>query len=120
MPPTPTAPDPPLVWDEPTLHLHAQYAEHCEAYLVANRQGLEKLRALIDRALTTDAPVVLEQSFFVNDGEGFSLFIIQENGDWRGIMQPYTADWHQERAQWATRYPSHSGLTDSNAPAPAA
>ncbi|MHB1681526.1 MAG: hypothetical protein ACYCYO_01680 [Bacilli bacterium] len=62
------------------LHLHAQRIWHDEAYIVANRVALEKLKSCIEEALQKGQTCGL---FYPTDGEGFHLHILMYDSDWQ-------------------------------------
>ncbi len=64
----------------PVLHLHAQRNWHDEAYIVANRAALEKLKSCIEEALQKGQTCGL---FYPTDGEGFHLHVLMDNADWQ-------------------------------------
>jgi hypothetical protein len=68
-------------YKEPTglLHIYSQSAWHEDAYIVGNRESLEELKKLIDKALETGKG---DGDFWVNDGEGYPLHVIFVDGDW--------------------------------------
>jgi len=75
------------------LHIYGQGAWHEEAYVVGNRESLTALKGMIDKALeTTDNQT---GAFWVNDGEGFHLYLVLIDGDWESekwkkLITPYT------------------------------
>jgi hypothetical protein len=86
---------------QPSLvHLYPGYCEHVEAYVVGNREGLLALRAAIDAALASDEAqkiVATENDVFCGDGEGYTLFVVRTDEDWRveggawdSLRFPYT------------------------------
>jgi hypothetical protein len=83
------------------LHLYGQEAWHDEAFVIGNREGLLALRALIDEALTTGrakSKETSEEQIWVSDGEGYTINIIFEDGDWDSefwnrIAMPYSEDY---------------------------
>ena len=74
-----------------TVHLHAQEAPHDEAYLIADRAGLQQARACIDRALD-DPSGLAAADLFTADGEGYSLLVLVADPPELGADDlPYTA-----------------------------
>ena len=67
--------------DEPSLlHVYAQAHKHDDLYVVGNRGGLEKLKAVM-----------------TNDGEGFDAVVILCDDNWQGeawtkMREPYTSE----------------------------
>lgn len=85
----------------PYAHFHGGDSNHDDVYLVANRQALVDIRAAIDVALAKGH----EQTIvFVNDGEGYSLRIVQVPDDKFDLQaRPYTVDYmkdNREEAVW--------------------
>ena len=78
--------------DLPVLHMHGQEFWHQEAYIVANRLGLEKLKTAIEEALADGASQAAEMA---SDGEGYDLcvqFIDNpwNSEEWEKAALPYT------------------------------
>ena len=71
------------------LHIYAQHSQHCESFIVGNREALIELRKLIDKALINDTSV---SDFFPSDEEGYELFVgVVENEDiFNSLEMPYT------------------------------
>ena len=72
------------------IHLYQPLNHHGDAYLVADKEALKKLRDKIDEALKHDEP----QSFvgFAQDGEGFTTFVIpvdQADNKWDQMLTTY-------------------------------
>ena len=81
----------------PLLHIYSQEDSHCEAYIVANREALLKLKEAIDNAINTGRG---STGAFTSDGEGFDIKIICNNElwdseFWKNISLPYTAEWRE-------------------------
>jgi len=79
--------------DFPILHIHGQEFWHQEAYIVANRQGLEELKTAIEQALNEGLSHVAES---VSDGEGYDLYIqlidsSWKSEEWEKAALPYTS-----------------------------
>jgi hypothetical protein len=74
--------------ETPLCHLYGQGMWHDNAYVVANRIGLEKLREAIDIALNNGE---FRMSSSTSDNEGYDLFIscVPDNFDWDSIEMPY-------------------------------
>lgn len=71
------------------LHVYAQQQWHDEAYLVGHREALLRLRSMIDAALI-DENGQAKGEFFVNDGEGYQLYIKVMPSEWMDKIQlPY-------------------------------
>jgi hypothetical protein len=62
------------------IHIHAQREWHDDAYIVANRKALEQLRDMIDVVLREGQT---NQSFMVQDGECFDLYITMDDSHWQ-------------------------------------
>ena len=78
----------PTAESTPVVHLHAASFWHDDAWIVGNREGLEQLRAAIDRALDKGGT---HASAFVNDGEGFTCFVaLESDADMNRLNVPYT------------------------------
>lgn len=72
----------------PVLHVHAASFWHDDAWIVGNREGLERLRTAIDRALAKGGA---HADAFVNDGEGFHCFVaVESDADMDRLNVPYT------------------------------
>ncbi len=82
----------------PVLHIYGQSAQHSEAYLLGNREGLTKLRDAIDRAIQTGEGW---HEAFVNDGEGFATIVVCRDRSftdpwWQNIARPYTDEYARD------------------------
>ena len=68
------------------LNIYGQYDHHSEARIVGNRQGLEMLRKVIDKALqcegVTTTIAVPGDFLTASDGEGFDLAVVMCNDQW--------------------------------------
>jgi len=73
------------------VHLHPQPYFHADAFIVADRQGLQSLRDAIDRAIEGGKSAALA---FVGDGEGYTLMVIRDDEHPRLMLNavPYTDD----------------------------
>lgn len=82
----------------PLCHLYGQGMWHDNAYIVANRIGLEKLREAIDMALNNGE---FRMSSSTSDDEGYSLFVscVPDNFDWDSIELPYHDTYIFEKAK---------------------
>jgi hypothetical protein len=85
--------------DIDVVHIHAQPQWHDEAFIVANRSGLLKLREAIDRALEEGSAQV---ELMPADGECFNLHIIVGDEDWQSefwkkAALPYTDELASEK-----------------------
>ncbi len=58
----------------PWLHLYAQWGEHCEARILASKDGLVALRNAIDCAIA-DKNGAAEAKAIAGDGEGYGIEI---------------------------------------------
>lgn len=94
------------------LHIHAQPAQHDEAYIVGNRAGLLALRDAINQALLTGeatTPSSLDgHEVMTADGEGYTVTVTCDNSawnspTWQAAFLPYTRDWAQDRRDHAVR-----------------
>ena len=75
---------------EAVVHMYAQEQWHSDGWLVANREGLKALRKAIDKALTLKASVNSTAiEVFASDGEGYTLFVVRDDEDVRGMQVPY-------------------------------
>jgi uncharacterized protein YgfB (UPF0149 family) len=78
-------------------HIHAQFSEHDDAYIVANSAGLRAIRGAIDEALEEGQAAV---DLFVADGEGFSLRLHLDDTEFAEAGSPwavpYVADFARE------------------------
>ena len=84
----------------PLCHIYAQYAHHGEAFIIGNRIALERLKEALDRALNEKEG---EAELMVNDGEGYSVYVLLNNEEWSSdkwakLAVPYTADYAKERS----------------------
>lgn len=84
----------------PIVHLWSPYAFHEESYVIANREGLIKLKNAVDMALNTGQG---KTEVFVADGEGYDLHIFITD-DEISMALPYTADYAKESREKAV-YP---------------
>lgn len=87
------------------LHIYGQYSFHTEAAIVGDRKSLTKLRDLIDRALVSK-PKKSKDDFFANDGEGYTVHVIETTDDPK-IARPYTdeiAKDNREDAIWPWQF----------------
>ncbi len=82
-----------------TLHIHSQQQWHDDAWIIGSRVALQALRDAIDVALQEGRSLC---ESFVNDGEGFSTFIIcEESLDDAAV--PYTGEVAIEKCDEAIR-----------------
>ena len=81
--------------ETPLLHMFGQYDNHCEAWVLGNRAGLEILRDQIDRALASG---IGRATSYVTDGEGFDTMIICADTDWQGET------WQGQRLPYTTEF----------------
>ena len=74
----------------PTLHIYAQDIFHASAYIIANREGLKRLKDAIDEALVDG--VGQSKVVFTSDGEGYEVFVGRTTTErqWLGLQMPYT------------------------------
>ena len=80
----------------PIVQLYGQKEQHWEAYIVANKEGLLKLKEAIDNALAEGISFVTE---FVADGEGYDIIIIDkeehwQDQSWQTLRLPYTEEYY--------------------------
>jgi hypothetical protein len=80
------------------VHLYAGPSYHMEGYIVASRQGLEKLRDAINKVLEGNNFAVTE--VFTSDGEGYDLFVIKHDTSWDDVALPYTEYYQNNQAKW--------------------
>lgn len=102
--------------NDTVIHVYGPFSWHDDAHIVANREGLEAMRNAIDQALkngegNTDA--------FVNDGEGFTLYVTLHDGElyspeWDALAVPYTGAFALEKRKDAVRPPFHSALSEED------
>ena len=80
------------------LHVYPQEFWHEDAFIVADRAALLALRNLIDKVLAP-GPGFDKEEFFASDGEGYSLHVVDLEGDegWNKIGTPYTGDMSREK-----------------------
>jgi hypothetical protein len=78
------------------LHIWSQYAEHSEAFILGNREGLLALREAIDKALDVGQAHAMT---FCTDGEGFDTLVVCEDSDWQGPV------WQEQKLPY-TRFSS--------------
>lgn len=92
------------------LHIHAQPAQHDEAYIVGNRAGLLALRDAIDQALLTGEVTTSSSpdghQVMTADGEGYTVTVRCDNSAWNSpiwqvALLPYTRDRAQDRREHA-------------------
>ena len=84
------------------LHVYSQYSFHTEAYIIADRPALLKLREMIDSVLAPGNGLT-ESDFWASDGEGYTLHVINLEGDegWHKIGMPYTDEMAREKRESA-------------------
>lgn len=94
--------------DYGTAHLYGQGSWHDPVYLLADRKGLTQLRDAIDAALASGQAMT---ELFVNDGEGYDVFVIRGEDDgphgewWADVANPYVVEYaaetdEQTRGPW--------------------
>jgi hypothetical protein len=76
------------------LHVYAQGHEHDDLYVIGNRDGLEKLKKAVEKALTQE---VGKESVITNDGEGFDAVVALcdegwQSDAWINMKEPYAAE----------------------------
>jgi hypothetical protein len=87
--------------DIPWLHLHPGAYWHDDAAIIGTRGALLALRDAVDRALQHWNAV---EEMFVNDGEGYVLYVhVLNEEDMRKMALPYTDEMAMERDSGATR-----------------
>lgn len=85
------------------VHLYAQAAHHEDAYVVADAEGLKALRDACDAALRKGVAISSPEA---EDGEGYSLFVVNlETRDpkWDQLLLPYTLPEFNSEAYLKTR-----------------
>ena len=55
------------------LHIHGQKFQHDDVLIEGTPEELIKLRDLLIRATESNALEVIDDSFYTNDGEGYSI-----------------------------------------------
>lgn len=88
----------------PEIHLYGQEAWHDNAYIVATREGLEKLKELVDKAI---AEAQSNHEVMTGDGEDYTLHVIQVHPkDMEKLVTPYTSEYAQDnREKYRPIYP---------------
>lgn len=84
--------------DPAILHVYPPNAEHGDAVIVGNREGLEELRRAIDVALNKTATIAHGVGWAETscvDGEAYSSLVVRndtcwQNVEWRRMQLPYT------------------------------
>lgn len=72
-----------------TLHIYGQQYQHDDAYIAGTREALLQLQDTITLAMDSGQPEAV--TAYVNDGEGFQLFIIPLSElDADKLTVPYT------------------------------
>ena len=90
------------------LHIYSQYAHHCEAIIVGDREALIALRDALNQALTQGAGT---SAAFTNDGEGyFACVRIASAGEMQTLTMPYTADYCQNNGNG--KWPELAGCAE--------
>ncbi|GIM47616.1 hypothetical protein DNHGIG_31650 [Collibacillus ludicampi] len=85
------------------IHIHAQKENHDDAYIVANRTALKKLKDLIDGALQKGKSC---GEFMPQDGECFDLYIIVDDSDWQ------SESWKRRALPYTDEIASHPHRKD--------
>lgn len=84
------------VREDSMIHIFAQESWHEDAFIVANREGLEALRDALNKALKDGDKAVVElKDLMVGDGEGFDLAILRDDSPfasefWNRLAVPYS------------------------------
>ena len=78
---------------EKLLHIYSQSFWHAPALVIGQRKALEELAKAIQTALATGQGKCIDA--FVNDGEGYDVYIILEDSGWdeeiwHNLETPYT------------------------------
>jgi hypothetical protein len=78
------------------LHLYAQTWEHQPAYVVGDRDALERLKQAIEIVLEDNGRSINSSVIpaFATDGEGYDVHVVllEEQADWYKLQMPYTGD----------------------------
>jgi hypothetical protein len=75
------------------IHVYPGEAWHCDGYIVGEKSGLLRLRKAIDAALESENnPGMGVAPAFVNDGEGYNLFVICTDEETDYLSVPYTSE----------------------------
>jgi len=82
----------------PLMHVYPQYDNHGEAFIVANKDALLKLKEAIDNAINTGRG---SAGLFAADGEGYDFRVIcndegWQSSFWSNISFAYTAEWTKD------------------------
>lgn len=76
---------------EPLAHIYAQEFWHCDSYIIANKEGLSRIREALNEAIASESG---ESSIelMCNDGEGYTLKVVRREGEevWNKLALPYT------------------------------
>lgn len=87
----------------PLLHIYSPPFYHQEAFIVGNREGLERLRDALDALLSAGQEKVVSETVFHGDGEGYEVCCARDDspfGDdafWNRLSSPYTVDCGEEQ-----------------------
>jgi hypothetical protein len=83
------------------LHVYGQRMPHTEAWVVGDLEGLQRLKAAVERAIAEGSGVA---HAFVEDGEGYPLLVIQATDDkLEKLVMPYTHEMYETAIQNGTR-----------------
>ena len=80
----------------PIAQIYSQRHQHEEVYIVANREGLLKMKEAIDKALENEIGFATE---FIVDGEGYDIIILNKNEHWQDeswqtLSLPYSEEYY--------------------------
>lgn len=62
------------------LHIYSQLSYHTPAFIIGSHEGLVALREAIDKCLASN-DIAETPSVYVNDGEGYKVYIKKEEFD---------------------------------------
>lgn len=74
---------------EDQIHLYAQHQQHDDAFILADKKALLKLKEAIENALENGRSDTGD--FYTNDGEAYAIKIIcsDNRDDWESVRLPY-------------------------------
>lgn len=89
---------------DPLLHIHAQYEQHDEAWLLGTRAAFLRLRDTLNQLLegkgTADSngAETLAAGFWARDGEGFNVMLVLDENEtrWNKSLPGYHAEYLSE------------------------
>lgn len=84
------------------LHIYGQSFWHEPAFIVGNIQGLRALQKAIeqaiDEAVDVKNPGTASAECFTNDGEGYIVFVVCDEGNFEKRALPYTDEAAREKS----------------------